>query len=402
MSTNMTTPAWPTPPNLAGRPLDTALLLNRDYQLEIHNRLNSIPDESGIGLPSHVFHSFANTTKTLIHALCNHCKIQHAALGINPVLEEVAPAATPDWPQAPGLQGRPLDTALLLNRDHTRQIAYRLQNHADDPSELPIDVWCPFSKNAETLIKALCHHGKIQLNSLNAIPKIKDATNSRQEYGADAGSADGNAGNASREPVGPAGPSRNRIPVKVEERSEPEHPDSDMDSPPEPAEEVSTSVSDQLDRADVDEDCADTAVDSDASAASKEEDLSEYTDSDDDMESTGDASDSSAVSRSTPPPPPMNDASRKAREVIIRHVGPEVRSKLLQLTRTQLRKRLQSSIRDQKLKVVVHTCCVFKSSGDIRLWTTDAESVKILRRKWKVNNDNAHGFGPEARVYSAR
>ena len=178
----MTSLGWPEAPDLGGRPLDTALLLNRDYQLQIHNRLNVSANEEEACVPFHVFHSFCSNTEALIIVLCDHSKIQRFTLDF-PTIEPGPGMPAHEWPRAPELHGRLLDTALLLSRDYTNQLRHRVRNVHENASSngVPTDVWCPFSKNIETLIKALCHHGKIQLNSLNSVPKLKDATNQPEE-----------------------------------------------------------------------------------------------------------------------------------------------------------------------------------------------------------------------------
>ncbi|KAL8685575.1 MAG: hypothetical protein Q9224_005764 [Gallowayella concinna] len=394
----MTTHQWPTPPNLDGRPLDTAVLLNRDYELQIHNHLNN-PSDYKDGVPAHVFLAFANTTETVLNALCDHGKVQRTAVGLILDVQTVAGTAVANWPQTPELQGRPLDTALLLHRDHTQQISHRLQHHPDDVfgGGHPVDVWCSFSKNVETLIKALCQHGNIKLNSLDSIPKIKSTTVRPRQSG----------GEASRGAVQPARAPRHRhTTVKVEEPSRSETSNSSPDGDPETIGDASNGsaaveVKHENSMVDRNEESTDTAVNSESDAASEDENSSEATDSDTETESGTDASDGSAASSSTAPPPPLHDASRKNREVNIRHVdGARIRH----LTRTQLRKRLQSSIRDQNLKVIVDTCCRFRKSGDIRLWTTDAKGANILgdAKKWNLNSNNTHGFGPKACVRRAK
>ncbi|KAL8680835.1 MAG: hypothetical protein Q9186_003013 [Xanthomendoza sp. 1 TL-2023] len=391
----MTTHPWPTPPNLDGRPLDTAVLLNRDYQLQIHNHLSN-PIDNEIGVPAQVFLAFANSTERVINALCDHGKVQRTAVGSVLETQTVAGTAAAQWPQTPELQGRPLDTALLLHRDHTQQISHRLQHHPDDVfgGGHPVDVWCSFSKNVETLIKALCQHGNIKLNSLDSIPKIKSTAVRPRQSG----------GETSREAVQPARAPRHRhTTVKVEEPSRSETSESSPDGDPETIENAPNGVAPvevkhENNMVDRNEESTDTAVNGETNDASEDENSSE--DADSDMEAGTDASDNSTASSSTAPPPPLHDAFRKNREVNIRYVDQE---KVEHLTRTQLRKHLQSSIRDQNLTVIVDTCSRFRNSGDIRLWTTDVKGARILRdpKKWNVNINNAHGFGPKARVRPA-
>ena len=68
---------WPEPPHLAGRPIDTALLLTRDYRLQIDSRITSSPSAIAI-IPSIVFISFSITIEALIDVLCDRVGITQA------------------------------------------------------------------------------------------------------------------------------------------------------------------------------------------------------------------------------------------------------------------------------------------------------------------------------------
>ncbi|KAL8806205.1 MAG: hypothetical protein Q9182_001480 [Xanthomendoza sp. 2 TL-2023] len=449
----MTTSQWPIPPNLDGRPLDTAVLLNRDYELQIHHHINILLDREA-SVPIHVYFAFANTTETVLNGLCDHGKVHRTAVG--PILDIQTAAGAPiaEWPQPPDLQGRPLDTALLLHRDHTRQISHRLQNHPDDVfgDGLPAQVWCSFSENVETLIKALCQHGNIRLNSLNSIPKINIPIDRPRHIGRE----------ARREPLQTAiAPIDDHTTVTVEGPTRAETSDQTLVGEPEIAKDVSNGFglveikhernmvdrsedsadeeqsADREDSADKEDsvdkedsadeedsatkedsadeedsadkentmdrkdsidtkDSTDTAVNGNTDAPPEDEESLEATESDTETDSGTVTSDSSAASSSTTPPPPLNGASRKAREVNIRHVD---RKLIGHLTRNRLRRRLQSSMQDQNLKVTVNTCYQFQTSGDIRLWTTDVKGANILRdaKQWNVKTR----FGPEAQVSTA-
>lgn len=174
---------WPEPPDLAGRPLDTAILLNRDYQLLIHNRLNLAPDRQEPHVPFNVLISFLSNTECLIDVLCERNEIQRTTINTIPNIPPGPSTTALGWPKAPILHDRLLDTALLLSRDYSNQLRNYIEaDHNKPPAAgIPTGIWVPFSRNMEILVKALCQHGKLKLNSLASMPKIKDAPNRPRE-----------------------------------------------------------------------------------------------------------------------------------------------------------------------------------------------------------------------------
>ncbi|KAL8882107.1 MAG: hypothetical protein Q9198_000836 [Flavoplaca austrocitrina] len=183
----MTTHGWPKPLELADKALDTAVLLVRDYQLEVQYRLNCSANVQDLCVPIDVFTSFSSKTKSVIDQLCDRSKIRRVAVDLMPNLQPKVETINQAWPEAPELHGRMLDTALLLSSYHAQRIRYCIQHSHNKIVDrgIPVDVWHPFSKNIELIIKALCQHGSIPLNPLGLIPKLKAApglTREAQEY----------------------------------------------------------------------------------------------------------------------------------------------------------------------------------------------------------------------------
>ena len=77
------------------------------------------------------------------------------------------------------MRGRLLDTALLLARDHTHQLRYDIEGHPDEPLRVsvPVNVYFPYSRNVDLLIKALCQYGQIPLKLSSPMPKLDAASN---------------------------------------------------------------------------------------------------------------------------------------------------------------------------------------------------------------------------------
>ncbi|KAL8921648.1 MAG: hypothetical protein Q9172_003896 [Xanthocarpia lactea] len=439
----MTSLGWPEAPDLGGRPLDTALLLNRDYQLQIHNRLNASANAEEACVPFHVFHSFCSNTEPLIVVLCDHSKIQRFTLDF-PTIEPGPGMPAQEWPQAPELHGRLLDTALLLSRDYTNQLRRRVRNDHENASSngVPTDVWCPFSKNIETLIKALCHHGKIQLNSLNSIPKLKDATNppeeprrfsetvrrqpvrqvaaSRNEImpmkveGPQNPKTSGNIlEDGRRKPAEPvAAPARGLAPLKFEEPSGSEGSDHVSDITPDTLETSPRGISNAecrnprnrqrnansdeerkngvpRDQANDEMDTeSDDGVSANSSVSINEDEASEnHSKSDSGSNSDSDedaASDSSTAGSATAPLPPLHDRPTETQQVIVKLDDPETTSKLRKLTPSQLTSLVQGSIRQQRLDVTVKRCQGLGKKNNLHLWTTGIEGARLLKEKWNV------------------
>lgn len=169
---------WPEPPHLAGRPIDTAILLSRDYRLQIDTRITSSSSTQET-IPSIVFISFSINIEGLIDVLCDRVGIQRTTGDLLPNLQAESRTLEANWPQAPDLRGRLLDTALLLARDHTHQLRYHIESHPDEPLRvgIPVNVYFPYSRNVDLLIKALCQYGQIPLKSSSPMPKLDAASN---------------------------------------------------------------------------------------------------------------------------------------------------------------------------------------------------------------------------------
>ena len=130
-----TSHGWPEPPHLAGRPIDTALLLTRDYRLQIDSRITSSPKAQKT-IPSIVFISFSISIESLIDVLCDRVGIHRATGDFQPNIQAEARTSGANWPQALDLRGRLLNKALLLARDHTHQLRYHIERHPEEPWEL--------------------------------------------------------------------------------------------------------------------------------------------------------------------------------------------------------------------------------------------------------------------------
>ncbi|KAL8839357.1 MAG: hypothetical protein Q9176_004538 [Flavoplaca citrina] len=125
----------------------------------------------------------------LIDVLCDRVGIHRATGDLLPNNQLKARTSGADWPQAPNLRGRLLDTALLLARDHTQQLRYHIEGHPDEPLRfgVPVNVYFPYSRNVDLLIKALCQYGQVRLNPSSPMPKLDDASNQLWEPQPDPG-----------------------------------------------------------------------------------------------------------------------------------------------------------------------------------------------------------------------
>lgn len=79
-----------------------------------------------------------------------------------------------DWPQCPEIEGRPLDTALLLNRDHVTELRDRLRGNYDDEGNVPAGVILPFLDNIDTLYDALSRRGPVREHALDSFRSVQD------------------------------------------------------------------------------------------------------------------------------------------------------------------------------------------------------------------------------------
>ncbi|KAL8811692.1 MAG: hypothetical protein Q9200_001587 [Gallowayella weberi] len=166
---------WPQPPEVDGRPLDTALVLNRDYYSQLYECISNFRYGLLI-VPSNVVRDFAGITGIMVDALCSHGQVQLNCVGTIPKVRGRASTTNlAEWPQPPQIHGRPLDTALLLNRDYGLQVFARVQNGADYPNDkgVPAEVFGELLDNTVRLINALCTHGNILRNPLRSMPKVE-------------------------------------------------------------------------------------------------------------------------------------------------------------------------------------------------------------------------------------
>ncbi|KAL8811695.1 MAG: hypothetical protein Q9200_001590 [Gallowayella weberi] len=85
----MVTAEWPQPPNLPGRTLDTALLLNRDHVVELRGRIqNKHDDETSI--PTEVVLSFLNNLDVICEGLCRQGPLRQNSLESCAKVQETA------------------------------------------------------------------------------------------------------------------------------------------------------------------------------------------------------------------------------------------------------------------------------------------------------------------------
>ncbi|KAL9629974.1 MAG: hypothetical protein Q9204_004972 [Flavoplaca sp. TL-2023a] len=422
---------WPEPPHLAGRPIDTALLLSRDYRLQIDSRITSSPSALTI-IPSIIFISFSITIEALVDVLCDRVGITRATGDLLPNIQAGASTSGADWPQAPDLRGRLLDTALLLARDHTQQLRYHIEGHPDEPLRVgvAVNVYFPYSRNMDLLIKALCQYGQVPLNPSSLMPKLGDASNQLWEPQPDPGHAGRvfakSIATASSPPVSWKAevPSEPQFLQRCTEitASAPQDPPHTISSthrtkskhmkkvtnftksltPTKPAESTKPSnrhhhrvVIDQLNynvKASSDDP---DIVDDD------EDENNDFTDTDImDKDSTGShsvASNESArndyynetLSNSTPTGP-----SRPTRRLTITLRDRQARSKLESLKRSQILKHIQKSIQEQGIHVKVTKC--EKHAGRRANFWVRAQSRKgagILRKEWDVGVVGVFGKG---------
>ncbi|KAI4221971.1 MAG: hypothetical protein L6R36_006508 [Xanthoria steineri] len=79
-----------------------------------------------------------------------------------------------DWPQCPEIRGRPLDTALLLNKDHVTDLRHRLRGGYDDDGHVPGEVILPLLDNIDTLYDALSRRGPVRDHALDSLYDLHD------------------------------------------------------------------------------------------------------------------------------------------------------------------------------------------------------------------------------------
>ncbi|KAL8911785.1 MAG: hypothetical protein Q9171_003118 [Xanthocarpia ochracea] len=329
-----------------------------------------------------------------------------------------------EWPQALDLHGRFLDTALLLSRDYTNQLRRCVRSdHPNHSSNgVPTDVWCPFSKNIETLIKALCHHGKIQLNSLNSVPKLKDASNppkeprrflesvERQLVEQVAASRDEitpmkveglhdprDSGNiledGRREPAEPvAAPTRGLAPLKIEETSGSEGSDHVSDITTDALEISPKGIPDAESRNPRNRERT-TNSDGERKNGVPRDQANDEMDTESDDGASADSSvssnedvalDTSTASFAPIPLPPLHDPPTETPQVIVKLNGPKTTSKLRKLSPSQLVSLVQGSIRKQRLDVTVKMCQGPGKKNKLHVWTKDVEGARLLKEKWNV------------------
>ncbi|KAL8727089.1 MAG: hypothetical protein Q9166_006276 [cf. Caloplaca sp. 2 TL-2023] len=81
--------------------------------------------------------------------------------------------AAPEWPQCPSFEGRSLNTALLLNRDHITQLRHRMQRSREEEG-VPAQALRPILDNIDTLYDALSGHGPFRQNALDSYASVQE------------------------------------------------------------------------------------------------------------------------------------------------------------------------------------------------------------------------------------
>ncbi|KAL8992793.1 MAG: hypothetical protein Q9169_006831 [Polycauliona sp. 2 TL-2023] len=136
---------------------------------------NCYVQRTEIQVPFEVFVSFSRNTETLVDVLSERNGLVCSRSETPPVVLPGSYETSTTWPQAPDLNDRLLDTAILLCRDHTRELCEHIENNQSElpKSGMPASVWRSFSRNMEGLIKALCQQAGIKLDPVASLPTLK-------------------------------------------------------------------------------------------------------------------------------------------------------------------------------------------------------------------------------------
>ncbi|KAL9032315.1 MAG: hypothetical protein Q9180_006575 [Flavoplaca navasiana] len=78
------------------------------------------------------------------------------------------------WPRCPDLEGRPVDTALLLQRDHVAELRDWLRTAHSDERRIPPEVILPFLDNIDTLYDVLLYQDDSREHIFNAVRSAPD------------------------------------------------------------------------------------------------------------------------------------------------------------------------------------------------------------------------------------
>ncbi|KAI4243766.1 MAG: hypothetical protein L6R42_010669 [Xanthoria sp. 1 TBL-2021] len=448
----MTARGWPEPPALAGKPPDTVLLLNRDYRLEINDRINLSLSAQHADLPLPVFVSFSRSTQTLVNMLCDLGDVRPTTISPTPNNEPGSQETAlgfmtaPGWPQAPDLLEKRLDTAFLLSRDYAKDLRPHIEHNARFEMDIPVNVWSSFSQTmkilVQILVQELCQQGKLPLNSLTSILKFEDALyrprdprpKTEDTRGEVAGHFVGLIGAPvsvdAEEPSNPKsskniakkvantrtypssavsntgskGAKIQRRPTnstvftkstkskkspKTKKRTKLATKQRNSIAEHRPNDMMDSGSSYETDPVFDDLKSNDTETEETATDSTDSED----TEFDESAESSiydehDEAFDSSISS-------PAGLLSRNKRQVTVTLRDRQARSKLSKLNRSQVLKLIRSSIREQGLQVIVRTCDKHVGQrANFQVRTKDAEGAGVLRREWNVGLVEA--FGPRA------
>ncbi|KAL8680832.1 MAG: hypothetical protein Q9186_003010 [Xanthomendoza sp. 1 TL-2023] len=93
--------------------------------------------------------------------------------------------AASEWPQCPNLARRPLDTALLLNRDFATQLRNRIELIDNNEDGVPADIFLRLLDNVDTICNKVCERGP-QEDALDTFAKVQEAVRSISGRTADA------------------------------------------------------------------------------------------------------------------------------------------------------------------------------------------------------------------------
>ncbi|KAL8806202.1 MAG: hypothetical protein Q9182_001477 [Xanthomendoza sp. 2 TL-2023] len=82
--------------------------------------------------------------------------------------------AASEWPQCPNLAGRPLDTALLLNRDFATQLRNRIELKDNGEDGVPANIFLRLLDNVDTICRKVCERGSEE-DALDTFAQVQEA-----------------------------------------------------------------------------------------------------------------------------------------------------------------------------------------------------------------------------------
>ncbi|KAL8835313.1 MAG: hypothetical protein Q9170_003368 [Blastenia crenularia] len=235
-----------------------------------------------------------------------------------------------DWPRSPNLQGRPLDTALLLHRDYVASFCNHIYQHRARGSNdlVPLAAFLPLLQSTTSVGHVLANRVDGLQNGFDTFSKIQQAIDclndqSRSlQYG--------------REMLGP---------YRVEREDDP--------------------------------------------SVEVKEELQSVNPSESGEHSPGSGSDRRHPSTNTSRSSGMRRAPRyndeRGTKVTIKIRDPAARSRVRECSHDMLMHLLEADMHEANIKIPVHSVHVLNVSGDVRVVTSSSAGAKAMRnpRKWK-------------------